>query len=385
MTRPVHFYFIAGEISGDLHAAAVINSIASRMPQARFHGVGGARMAAATAQQHSGITDWTADAAVLGVWEVARKYGWFKERFATIKSQVLALQPDAVVLVDYPGFNLRMMKALRKAGFDRSIIYYISPQVWAWNKGRIPKMAKLLNLMICIFPFEASLYQKHGLETSFVGHPMMDHLPRERVKGLVRSENLVGFFPGSRMREVRKLFPVMLRAARRVRRIMPNLQFEVSAVNEQMEREIRRILKDDPICTVSVGRARQLMQRASLGIVASGTATLEAAYFGLPMSIVYKVSPLTYLLARWLVQVRRIGMVNILANRDIVKEYIQHRANETNIMYEIFRLIGDDGVRLKMVDNLKDVVRKLGRRGASERAAMLIAKTATSPAQRGSE
>ncbi len=374
MKRPVRLYFIAGEMSGDLHAAAVIQSMKSRVPEAEFYGVGGARMAAVTARQHSGITDWTADAAVLGLWEVLKKYGWFKERFETIKSQILALEPHAVVLVDYPGFNLRMAKALRKAGFKNEILYYVSPQVWAWNKGRIPRMAKLLDLMICIFPFEAQLYQEHGLEAVFVGHPMMDHLPRERIKGIVRSENLVGFFPGSRVREVRKLLPVMIRAAHRVRRIMPHIEFEVSAANEQLEKEIRRILKDDPICTVSVGRARELMQRAALGIVASGTATLEAAYFGLPMSIVYKVAPLTYLAARWVIKIKRIGIVNILANRDIVKEYIQHRANETNIMYEIFRLIGDDGVRLKMVDNLKDVVRKLGRRGASERTAALIAK-----------
>jgi lipid-A-disaccharide synthase len=207
---------------------------------------------------------------------------------------------------------------------------------------------------------------------------MMDHLPRERIKGAVREERLVGFFPGSRVREVRKLFPVMLSAARRVRRIMPDVRFEVSAANEQLEREIRKILKGDTMCEVSVGRARELMQRASLGIIASGTATLEAAYFGLPMSIVYKVSPLTYLVAKWVIKIRRIGIVNILANRDIVKEYVQHRASESNIMYEIFRLIGDDGVRLKMVDNLKDVVRKLGRRGASERAAGLIASTVTS-------
>ncbi len=376
--RPPHLYFLAGELSGDQHAAGVMAVLMRLADGIRFSGVGGPRMARLSAGRPGGIVDWTADAAVLGLWEVLRKYGWFKERFETIRGQIVALQPDAVVLVDYPGFNLRMAAALRKDRFQGRILYYISPQVWAWNRGRIRKMAKMLDLMLCIFPFEPPLYNERGLRAVFTGHPMMDHLPRERIRGAKRDERLIGLFPGSRMREVRALFPVMLRAARRVRRIMPELRFEVSAANEQLAKEIHRHLKGDLICAVSVGKARQLMQTAAVGIVASGSATLEAAYFALPMAIVYKVSWLTYRAAKLVVKVKFIGIVNILAGREIVKEYIQKRASEQNIMYEIFRLVGDDGVRLKMSDNLKDVIRRLGRRGASERAARAILESLSS-------
>ncbi|MGF1655575.1 MAG: lipid-A-disaccharide synthase [Verrucomicrobiales bacterium] len=371
---PITFYFVAGELSGDTHAASLMQSLTKRLPNVRFYGNGGPKMAAISQASAGKIEDWTQDAAVLGLWEVLRKYGYFKKRFDEMLEQILALQPDAVILVDYPGFNLRLAKALRKRGYTNHIIYYISPQVWAWNLKRIPKMAAILDLMICIFPFEPAYYEKHSLRSVFVGHPGLDHLPKSRIRGMRRQERLVGLFPGSRMREVKALFPVMLRAARRVRRIMPDIDFVVAAADERTAAEIRKLLKNDPICSVTVGNARELMQRASAGIIASGSATLEAAFFGLPYGIVYKVNPVTYVAAKTVVKVRFLGIINILAGREMVKEYIQGRANETNVMYEIFRLLEDDAVRLKMIDNMRDVIRQLGKRGASERAAAIISR-----------
>jgi lipid-A-disaccharide synthase len=327
---------------------------------------------AAVAAQHGGVIgDWLADSAVMGLWEVYKKYFWFKRQFDTTLAEILASDPDGVVFIDYPGFNLRLSRALRAKGYKGQIIYYISPQVWAWNTGRIPRMAKLLNLMICILPFEPPLYEKSGLPSIFVGHPMLDHLWRERRKG-ERHANLVGFFPGSRLREIRKHFPVMLRAARRVRRIMPDVEFEVAAPDQRLADELRRLIKGDPLIKIGEGNARDLMQRAMVGIVASGTATLEAAYFGMPMGIMYKVSWSTYHAAKLLVKLKWIGMVNILADKTIVNEYIQKRANESNVMYEIFHLLTNDGARLKMQDNLAEVVAKLGTRGASKRTASVI-------------
>ncbi len=368
---PLSLYFIAGEMSGDMHGALVMQHLARSGYPVRLFGVGGPLMAK-VAREHGGVfTDWTSEAAVLGLWEVLKKYGWFKRQFNTTLAEILSLNSDGVVLVDYPGFNLRMARALRRKGYRGQLIYYISPQVWAWNSGRIVAMVKLLSLMICILPFEPPLYDKSGLRAVFVGHPMLDHLWQQKLN-IPRTENLVGFFPGSRLREVRKLFPIMLRAAHRIRRVMPEVVFEVAAADERIAREIRRLLRDDTIIKVEVGRSRELMQRAMVGIVASGTATLEAAYFGLPFGIVYKVSWLTYLAAKMVVRLRWIGLVNILAGRTVANEYIQNRASESNVMFEILHLVSNDGARLKMQESLRDVVNKLGTRGASKRAADVI-------------
>ncbi len=371
MSSLLKLYFLSGEVSGDMHAASVIKHLQKAGQPIRFYGMGGPRMVAATSPNTSNLVNWLDESAVLGLWEVYKKYPFFKRQFDTTLAEILAINPEGVILIDYPGFNLRMARALRQRGFKNQIIYYISPQVWAWNKGRIPRMAKLLNLMICILPFEPALYEKSALRSVFVGHPMLDHLWRER-RATPRQPNLIGFFPGSRMREIRSHFPIMLRAAKRVRRIMPEAEFEVAAPNARLATELRKILKNDPIIHVGEGNARELMQRAAVGIVASGTATVEAAYFGLPMGIIYRVNWLTYRVARLLVKLRWIGLVNILADRTIVNEYIQKRATEQNVMYEIFHLLTNDGARLKMQDNLAEVVAKLGTRGASKRTAAVI-------------
>lgn len=370
---PLTLYFVAGELSGDTHAALVMEQIAAAGRAARLLGVGGPRMAQVARETGGAVADWTREAAVLGLWEVLRKYGWFRRQFDTTLAEILTLGPDGVVLVDYPGFNLRLARALRKAGYRGKIIYYISPQVWAWNPGRIPEMAKILDLMICILPFEPPLYERSGLKAVFAGHPLLDHLWEKRIE-TGREENLVGLFPGSRLREVRKHFPVMIQAARRARRVMPELVFEAAAADERLAEEMRRMLKGDPLVTVTAGSAHELMQRAAAGLVASGTATLEAAYFGMPFGLIYKVAWPTYLAARLVVRLKWIGMVNILAGRTVVNEYIQGRASDQNLMFEILHLMSNDGARLKLQENLAEAVSKLGRGGAAARAAWEILK-----------
>ena len=268
-------WFVAGETSGDARAAEVMHALRAERPEIRFSGAGGPRMQELAGQP---FDNWTEHAAVLGLWDVLRHYGYFRKKFRQMLLDIQQTKPAAVVLVDYPGFNLRLAKALRKDGYNGKILYYISPQVWAWNRGRIPKMAKILDLMICVFPFEAPMYEASGLHTVFVGHPLLEALEFERTSA-PRESCLVGFFPGSREREVKRIFPVMIEAARIIRQEFPDARFEAAAASEAHARRMRVMAAD---IVVHSGTAHSLMQRATAGVVCSGTATLEAAFFGLP-------------------------------------------------------------------------------------------------------
>src|SRR5499433_1133116 len=231
-------YFVAGEVSADNHGAALLRSLRVLNPELKFIGRGGPQM-----QQVAGadFKNWISDAAVLGLWEVLRKYGYFREQFSQTLNEIRESKPDAVVLIDYPGFNLRLARALRRQSQRHKIIYYISPQVWAWNRGRIKKMARFIDLVLCIFPFETDLYAASGLRAVFVGHPMIERLQRQKIYTQADA-NLIGLFPGSRLREVRKIFPVMLEAARLLLAAKPYVRFQVAAASEEFARERREQL-----------------------------------------------------------------------------------------------------------------------------------------------
>jgi lipid-A-disaccharide synthase len=365
-------YFIAGEASADNHGAALMRSLRELDVDLDFIGRGGPQMRAIADGQ---FKDWINDAAVLGLWEVIRKYGYFRVEFHETLNEIQESKPDAVVLIDYPGFNLRLAHALRKRSPRQKIIYYISPQVWAWNRGRIKEMARSLDLMLCIFPFEADLYNKSGLRTVFVGHPMTDRLRAQKID-IKRDTNLIGLFPGSRLREVRKIFPVMLESLPELQKQNRDMHFEVAAASEELAHEMRKLLdqraQDQQGIQIKVGETAALMQRAFAGIVASGSATLEAAYFRLPFVLVYKVAWPTYLAARLVVSVKYLGMPNVLADREVVPEFIQHRARPDAIVKTVRRLIEDADVRDRMTAEFDTIIGKLGEGGASEQAAHAI-------------
>jgi len=365
-------YFVAGEASADNHAAALMCSLRELDADLHFIGRGGPQMRKIAGGQ---FKNWIDDAAVLGLWEVIRKYGYFREQFHETLNEIHESKPDAIVLIDYPGFNLRLARALRKQSPRQKIIYYISPQVWAWNRGRIKKMARLLDLMLCIFPFEADLYNKSGLRAVFVGHPMIERL-RARKIGTERDRNLIGLFPGSRMREVRKIFPVMLESVPELQKQNRNMRFEIAAASEELAREIREMLdqrgQDQQGIQIKVGETAALMQRAFAGIVASGSATLEAAYFRLPFVLIYKVTWPTYLAARLVVSVKYLGMPNVLADREVVPEFIQHRARPDAIVKAVRQLTEKANARDRMISEFDRIVGKLGEDGASDQAARAI-------------
>jgi lipid-A-disaccharide synthase len=372
-------YFVAGEVSADNHGAALMRSLRELDCDLHFVGRGGPQMKEVAGGQ---FKNWISEAAVLGLWEVLRKYGYFREQFDETLQEIRESKPDAVVLIDYPGFNLRLARALRAQGRQQKVIYYISPQVWAWNRGRIKRMAHFIDLMLCIFPFEVDLYNQAGLRALFVGHPMIERL-QARKSDTQRERNLIGLFPGSRSREVRKIFPVMLEAARELRQHNSNLRFEVAAASEQLAQEITRLRLRHPAdqtrdqegrgaIQITVGRAAEIMQRAWAGIVASGSATLEAAYFRLPFVLIYKVAWPTYLAARLVVNVKYLGMPNLLADTEVVSEFIQHRAKPNAIVKAVQPLIEDANARERMISEFDAIVPKLGDIGASQRAARAI-------------
>ena len=365
-------YFVAGEASADNHAAALMCSLRELDADLQFIGRGGPQMRKIAGEQ---FKNWIDDAAVLGLWEVIRKYGYFREQFHETLNEIQESKPDAIVLIDYPGFNLRLARALRRQSPRQKIIYYISPQVWAWNRGRIKKMARLLDLMLCIFPFEADLYNKSGLRAVFVGHPMIERL-RARKIDTERDRNLIGLFPGSRMREVRKIFPVMLESMPELQKQSRDMRFEVAAASEELAREMREMLarrgQGQQGVQIKVGETAALMQRAFAGIVASGTATLEAAYFRLPFVLIYKVAWPTYLAARLVVSVKYLGMPNVLAGREVVPEFIQHRARPDAIVKAVRQLIEQANARDRMISEFDRIVGKLGEGGASDQAARAI-------------
>jgi lipid-A-disaccharide synthase len=364
-------YLVAGEPSGDEHGAALMSALRGLTPDIAFQGRGGPRMEAIAGH---GFNNWINAAAVVGLWEVVKRYGYFRKEFANTLSEISNAKPDAVLLIDYPGFNLRLARALRHRSPGLKIIDYISPQVWAWNRGRIKQMAHYLDLMLCIFPFEAELYNASGLRTIFVGHPMIENLAPRRT-GEARDENLIGVFPGSRMREVKKIFPVMLGTAAEVVAQRPSTRFEVAAASPFLAREIERWLARSAIrdrFRIVTGDSSGTMQRAFAGMVASGTATLESAFFRMPFVLVYKVSWPTYFAARLVMRTRFLGMPNVLADREVVPEFLQHEARPKSIAEAILQLLNDPSTRDKMVTEFDGIIEKLGELGASEKAGRAI-------------
>jgi lipid-A-disaccharide synthase len=373
----VKFYVIAGESSGDAHAAVLMSEMLAIAPDIEFYGAGGPKMREVGG---SHIFEWTQEA-VLGFWDVLMKYPYFRTQFYRMYREIIELQPSAVIFVDYPGFNLQLASHLHRKGFRGKKIYYISPQVWAWNRGRIPKMARFLDLMLCIFPFEKPLYEESGLRTEFVGHPMLAHLEKRRIN-VTRDPKLIGLLPGSREREVRRILPTMLAAASILRQRDPELHFEVSAASEKMTVLIEKLVVASGWAglPVSARNASDLMQRAAVGMVASGTATMEASYFRFPFVLIYKVSWLTFVPGRLLVRVQHLGMPNILAGRTMIPEFIQHQARPEAIADAVWQLYGDESARASMIRGMDEVILQLTEIEAGHRAAEVVLREMGVPA-----
>jgi len=374
LNRPVvsqTIYIIAGEVSGDTHGAELMLQLKKNRPNLKFLGAGGPLM-----RDISGgaVQDWVEEAAVIGLWEVLKNYRWFKTQIETMHEEVLAAKPEILILIDYPGYNLRFAKFVSEHLPDTKIIYYISPQVWAWNKGRIPKMAATLDKMLCIFPFEEQIFQQAGLSTTFVGHPIVDELAEKTIT-TKRDPNLIGLFPGSREREVSRLFPMMLETARRLHSRNPAWKFQAPAASPKMAESMQRMAAKTELgelLHISENDSHELMQTAWCAVIASGTATLEAAYFGLPYCLVYKISWSTYLAAKLAVKIKYIGLVNVLADEAVVEELIQGDADPCHVERSLEHFLTDHTYAEQTSKRLMEITTQLGDPGVHQRAAKEI-------------
>lgn len=367
-------FVIAGEMSGDTHAAALLDALRKTHPDLKIGGAGGPKI-----QKVAGpsVRDWLDQSAVMGIIEVLKHYRFFKQSFDSLLAEAIDMQPDVLLLVDYPGFNLRFAAAVRRALPDTRIIQYVCPQVWAWKKGRIKKMATLYDEILCLLPFEPELFSRTGPAARFVGHPLVDELEAARIPAIPREDKLVALIPGSRGPEIDKLFPIMLDTASRLHQVDPSLHFEVPAANRSMRAKIDAHLKKNSFkgsLRVLDGGAHALMQRAQCGLVTSGTATVEAAYYGLPYCIVYKLAWPTYLIARMVVSIKFIGLINILAKEEVVEEFIQSDADPCHLARAIQHFLDNPEKVAELQQKMTNTIQQLGPTGAHQRAANAVSE-----------
>jgi lipid-A-disaccharide synthase len=374
---------IAGEVSGDMHAAGLVRAVKKRNPDVHFFGIGGDELRAAGME----IVVDARDMAVLGLTEVIRRYGFFKRVFADMIELARVRKPDAVLLVDYPGFNLRFAEKAREMGIK--VVYYICPQVWAWHRSRIPKMARIVNRLIVIFPFEPAVFEDTPLKVDFVGHPLVEVAEKALAEPLKKlpwkGETRIALLPGSRHQEIERILPPMISAAALLEKKIRGACFIIASPSDEIADKVRGVLSAHPdklmCCEVVAGETRQVLRQARAAMVASGTATIETALMGCPMVVVYKTSPITYFFGRMLVKVPNIGMVNVVAGRQLCPELIQHAATPEALASAMSPLIDDTSERGAMMVGLEEVRQLLGQGGAAEKAADILLQEVTSSAQ----
>lgn len=365
MTR---IFLSAGETSGDIHGANLVRALTELDPSVTCEGLGGRSMESAGMTLHYDM----AGRHVMGFSEVLKSLKLYRRLLLDAGRRILSEPPDCLVLIDNPDFNLRLAKFARRAGVP--VVYYISPQIWAWRKGRIKTIGKRADKMLVILPFEEKLYRDAGINCTFVGHPLLDHVPETAPEQAVQARPwTIALLPGSREQEIARLMPVMLQLASDIRTRYPDTRFVTPCVNEERRAQIAVHAEagNFPLETL-VGKSHEVLRQARFALVASGTATLETALFGVPMVILYRTASVSYWIARLLVQIPYIGLVNILAGRGVVPEFIQSDATAERILPHAFELTENTERRSKMLKDLADLKTSMGKPGASQRAASEI-------------
>lgn len=364
---------VAGEASGDMYGARVVEEAHRLDSSVRFFGIGG------TAMQKAGV-ETLVDAkemAVVGLFEIFSHFDVIYRAFKQLKARIIHDKPDLLILIDYPGFNLRLAAVAKKAGVK--VLYYITPQVWAWHSSRAKKIARLVDHAAVILPFEAPFFEKEGLPVTFVGHPLLEMavptMSRDDAQqefGLDKNKKTIGLFPGSRVKEIHLLLPVMIESAKLLQDRFHDLQFILP-----LAASIDRALVDEKVAGTGVeiivveGKNYDVMQSCDAIIAASGTVTMEIALFGVPMVIIYKAAPLTYLIGKFLVNVEHVGICNIVAGERIVPELLQNEAQPDKIATEISRYLEDREYNSSVSEKLLKVRASLGVPGAPGRVAKI--------------
>lgn len=369
------YYFIVGEASGDLHASNLLKALKAQDPEAEFRAWGGDLMAA----QGADIRKHYRELAFMGFTEVLMNLRTILGNLKNCENDILQWKPDVVIMVDYPGFNLRLAEALHKKGIR--IFYYISPQVWAWKQSRVKKIKQFVDKMFVILPFEKDFYQRFDYHVEFVGHPLLDaieNLPAIDESAFKKEHHLnekpvIGIIPGSRKQEVRKMLLVMLEASKN----FPDYQFVIAGAPSLTKEFYDEVMCESSVKNIQVihNRTYDIMRLSKAGMVTSGTATLEAALLDLPEVVCYRGGKISYLIARSLIKVKFISLVNLIMDKEIVKELIQDDFNTKQLTAELKKILPgtDDYQRIK--SEYADLRIKLGGKGASEITAASMLKT----------
>jgi len=365
---------VAGEVSGDLHGSYLVEAIHRIDPDIQFFGVGGEGLKRVGMR----LLHHSQSLSVVGITEVFVKLRSILKALRTLKGSLEREKPDLVILIDFPDFNLRLAKIAHRKGIP--ILYYISPQVWAWRPGRVKLIARLVKKMVVLFPFEVPLYEAAGVDVEWVGHPLLDIVKPTLSKemafqqfGLDPRRRTIGLLPGSRIHEIERLLPSLLASAQLLQKEIPDLQFVIPLAPGVSRATLSSRMNSISVpVTVVEGFTYDVMNLCELLITASGTATLEAAILGKPMIIIYKVSFSTYWIGRALVRVNHIGLPNLVAEKEIALELIQKDVNPQRIVEEAFRILRDPLLSRKMTESMGEVRHKLGEPGAAERAGRII-------------
>ncbi|MBD3304987.1 lipid-A-disaccharide synthase [candidate division KSB3 bacterium] len=371
---PLHLMIIAGEASGDLHGAHLIRALKARLPDVKISGVGGWYLQTEGME----VVSSSDELAVVGVSEVVKKLLTVFKVYRHLSRVLRDQRPDLLILVDYPEFNLRLARVAHRLGIP--IVYYISPQVWAWRSYRAKLIQRLVTKMIVIFPFEREFYQRYGVDVEWVGHPLTDAVSSSLTKdafcthyGLDPARPIIGLLPGSRESEAERLLPVMREAAQQLHQRDPNVQFVLPVASSLEHSKLFETTLPEFV-HLTRHHTYETIHAADVIVTASGTVTVEAAILETPMIITYIVSPLTYWLGRKFIKVPFIGMVNLIAGKQIVPELIQEQATPERIVHEILTLLDDPAALDRLRQELRHVHEKLGEPGAPARAAEVIVK-----------
>ena len=357
-------YLIAGEASGDMHASRLIREFKKLHPTAEFRAWGGDLMA----EEGAVLVKHYRELAFMGFAEVIRNLPAILGNMRLCKNDIQAFEPDLVVFVDYPGFNLRIAPYVRSLGIKTA--YYISPQLWAWKAGRVKLIRQYIDLMLCILPFEETWFAEHGVQAIYVGHPLLDALaeypynPDFRAANDLDARPIIALLPGSRKQEISIKLPIMLQAAVQ----FPDHQIIVAAAPGQDDSFYQEVAAGKPMKTVR-NQTYDLLRNAQAAMVTSGTATLETALIGCPELVAYKGSAVSYAIGKRLVKVKYISLVNLILERLLVREYIQSDCNPKQLATETKKLLSDEAYRQRLENGYKQLREKLGGPGASKRAA----------------
>lgn len=376
MSKHYRIMVSAGEASGDMHAALALEQLKKLNVTFSSFGMGGPKLK----QQGTELVLDCRELSVIGIFEVLIQYRSLLKKLELLRDSLRREKPDLLIIVDYPDFNLKLAETARELGVP--VLFYISPQVWAWRENRVQRIGSLVSMMAVIFPFEVPFYEKAKIPVSYVGHPLVDEvhssLSRKQSRdifGLNQNAPVLGILPGSRSGEVKRVLPIMLQTLSYIEKKHPELQVILPCA-PTLDREILdTFIASSPVqVTVTDGRTYEVMQACDAVMSASGTATLETAMMGIPMAIVYKVNPVSYAIMSRMIRIPHIGLVNIVAGKEVVKEFLQKSAKPPRIAAEIIRLIDDDIYADSMRQELKIVRKKMGEGGASKNVARLIAQ-----------